>query len=86
MKVIAKGKPLMIFICVNERNGAHCGHYDELRALKRWIIQNGLLPHVQVTGTTCLGYCGDNRICFIKDTFYEFESMTDIKEFITNQL
>lgn len=88
MRRIGEGRPLHIFICVNERAGAHCGHRNELRTLKRWVIENGLLSKVQITGTTCLGYCGENRVCWVypDNMFYEFRSLKQVKEFITNQL
>ena len=87
-----------IFVCVNEReeDKSCCKEvkgYEIFRALKDFVINNGLASSVWVTKTGCLGFCNDvgctivvypDKVWFMQTTENDLEKIKDfmIKDLI----
>ena len=58
--------PIMVYVCCNDRtivpgNTKSCCalglRKDQIKEVKHWIKDNGLLGYVNLTATHCQGYC-----------------------------
>ena len=98
MKLITDlGYKKHVFVCVNEREEGNddCKKvkgYEIFRALKDFVMSNGLVRDVWVTKTGCLGFCNDvgttiviypDKVWFMQTTEQDLE---EVKEFITKDL
>ena len=66
METIPDAAPRVhVLVCVNDRTGtgdplpccaAHLAR-PQVRELKKWLLEEGLAPALQLTATYCLGHC-----------------------------
>jgi (2Fe-2S) ferredoxin len=87
-----------LFVCVNDRAETHsttpsCGprmNPEDVRELKRWVIQQGWTTLVYVTNAKCLGFCnpGGSVACvYPKGRFVKgIQSIEDLKKIIKEEL
>ena len=82
-----------IFVCVNDRGlekdcCMNVKGYETFKALKEFVINNGLAGSVWVTKTGCLGFCNEvgctiavypDKVWFLQTTD---EDLSEVKEFI----
>jgi (2Fe-2S) ferredoxin len=95
---IKSSNRLHIFICVNDRSQKpdderpSCGPRvteSDVKALKKWIIEQGLMQTVFCTKTGCLGFChadGSNAVVYPRGRFVRFQDINDLKQLILEEL
>jgi len=97
MEDIQFPKPeLHLFVCVNERDGADkpsCAPRitaDNVREVKKWILDNGLTTKVYCTKAKCLGFCnpeGSVAAAYPKGKFIKgIKTTEDLKQIIREEL
>jgi len=77
-----------VFVCVNEREEEEscCKKvkgYEIFRALKDFVINNGLAKDIWVTKTGCLGFCNDvgtTIVVYPEGTWFMQTTPDDLKE------
>jgi len=81
---------LHVFICINDRNEeTSCGptiKHEDVKALKMWVVEKGLVGRVVCTRTGCLGFCnseGGVIAMYPSGKFYKgLKNIDEIKELI----
>jgi predicted metal-binding protein len=98
MQDIQFPKPkIHLFVCVNEREEGHptpsCGprmKREDVKDLKRWVVENGWATKVYVTKAKCLGFCnpeGSVACIYPKGRFVKgIQSIDDLKQLILEEL
>ncbi|MEK6950057.1 MAG: (2Fe-2S) ferredoxin domain-containing protein [Nanoarchaeota archaeon] len=86
-----------VFVCANDRGPEksccmNVKGYETFKALKEFVMQNGLAKDIWVTKTGCLGFCNDtgctivvypDKVWFLQTTK---EDLKKVKEFIAKGL
>ena len=86
-----------LFVCVNDRTGRSdkpsCGlriTAENVREIKRWIIENRLTTKVYCTKAKCLGFCnphGSVAVVYPKGRFIKgINNTEDLKQIIREEL
>ncbi len=97
MEDISFPKPkLHLFACINQRppgSTPSCGPRitaDDVKEIKRWIVQNGLATTVYATKAQCLGFCnaeGSVACLYPKGRFVKgIQDKEDLKKLILEEL
>ena len=88
-----------VFICVNDRTGIpdntkpSCGPRitpDDVKAVKRWIQEQGWTTQVYCTKSQCLGFCNPEGSCAVVYPEGRFvkgiQNVDDIKQLVKEEV
>lgn|SRR3989338_4460749 len=92
-------KPKMhVFVCVNDRTvidgnvKPSCGPTitkEQVKEVKQWILEQGLVNQVYCTATHCMGFCskdGGNACAWPKGNYVKgLQNAEDIKKFLKEE-
>ena len=98
MQEIPVKPKLHVFVCVNDRSNIIDNHKpscgptitkDQVKEVKQWIIQQGLVGKIYFTATHCLGFCspeGGNACAWPTGRYVRgLKNVEDIKKFLLEE-
>ncbi|MDP3639715.1 MAG: hypothetical protein Q8R53_00745 [Nanoarchaeota archaeon] len=92
-------KPLLhLFVCINDRAGMpdnskpSCGPRitaDDVKEIKRWIVQKGWAGLVYCTKVKCLGFCNSGAsvaVLYPKGRFVKYHTPQELQQMIEEEV
>ena len=98
MEDISFPKPLLhLFVCINDRAGIpdskpSCGPRitaDEVKEIKRWIVERGWAGLVYCTKVKCLGFCNSEAsvaVLYPQGRFVKYNNRQELQQMIEEEI